>query len=162
MAGMQSRLPGWLALFGLMLGAFVAGGWLDVTGFKGLNTLYRSHAWKSTSCKVTSSETRQTTGRVANGAWYVSATCAYLAGGELHTVNCSPHLTGSKDLVDVQIGALQVNSEHVCYVNPQDPAEAIYVENQSAMLPLVFLVIGTLFMALGGSGAIFLIRNGAS
>jgi Protein of unknown function (DUF3592) len=159
---MQSRLPGWLVLFGMMLSLLAAGSWLGVTSARGLYTAYRSQFWDSTPCRVLSSEVRQTTGRVANHAWYVSATCAYQSGGQLRTINCSPHSSGSKELADSQFRSLQVNSEHVCYVNPQNLAEAIYAENRSFLLPLFFLIVGTLFIALGWSGAVFLIRNGTS
>jgi hypothetical protein len=159
---MRSPLLGWLVLFGLMLSALVGGGWLGVTCVKGLYTVYRSHSWDPTPCIVLSSEIRQPTGRVANQAWSVRAMCAYRGGGQFHNINCSPHSTGSKELAESQFGSLQVNSEHLCYVNPKDPGEAIYGENQGYLLPLGFLVLATLFIALGWSGAAFLIRNGTS
>lgn len=159
---MTSRLPAWLLLFGLMLAALAAGAWLGMTSAKGLYATYLSHAWQATPCKVVSSEAKQTTGRVANSAWYVRAACAYQARGQTHTIDCSPHLTGSKELVDGQMAALQVDSEHMCYVNPNDPAEAVFDENQGYLLPAIFLAVAALFVALGCSGAVMLIRNGLS
>ena len=149
-------------MFGLMLAALAAGAWLGAASLKGLYAAYLSHSWDATACRVVSSERNQTTGRVANGGWYVSATCAYQAGGQLRTIDCSPKLTGSKELVDGQIALLQVNSEHVCFVNPKDPAQAMFGGNQGYLLPGVFLAVAALFIALGWSGAVFLIKNGIS
>jgi len=61
-----------------------------------------------------------------------------------------------------QYASLQINSVHGCYVNPKDSSEALYGEDQSFLLPLLFFGIGTTFIVLGGSGAKFLIRNGTS
>jgi hypothetical protein len=161
-AGMNSKLPAWLLLFGLMLCALAAGVWLGVTSVKGLYTAYRSHAWDSTPCIVSSSAVIPPSGRVANQTWSVRATCTYQRDGQFHNIDCSPHLTGSKDLADSQFRSLQVNSGHLCYVNPSDPAEAIFGENQGYLLPLIFLAIGALFIALGWAGAVFLVQNGTS
>jgi hypothetical protein len=72
------------------------------------------------------------------------------------------HAVGSKDLAQSQYASLQINSVHVCYVNPKDSSEALYGEDQSSLLPLLFFGIGTTFIVLGRSGAKYLIRNGTS
>ena len=88
--------------------------------------------------------------------------CTYQKGGQYYSVNCSPHAVGSKDLAQSQYASLQINSVHVCYVNPKDSSEALYGEAQSFLLPLLFFGIGTTFIVLGWSGAKYLIRNGTS
>ena len=77
-------------------------------------------------------------------------------------MNLSPHAVGSKDLAQSQYASLQINSVHVSYVNPKDSSEALYGEDQSFLLPLLFFGIGTTFIVLGWSGAKYLIRNGTS
>ena len=88
--------------------------------------------------------------------------CTYRKEDQYYSVNCSPHAVGSKDLAQTQYASLQINSVHVCYVNPKDPSEALYGEDKTYLLPLLFFVIGITFIVLGGSGAKFLIRNGTS
>jgi hypothetical protein len=63
--------------------------------------------------------------------------CTYQRGGQDHSINCSPHAVGSKDLAQSQYASLQINS---------------------VQLPLLFFVIGTTFIVLGWSGAKFLLK----
>jgi hypothetical protein len=88
--------------------------------------------------------------------------CTYQKGSQYYSVNCSPHSVGSEGLAQSQYASLQINSVHVCYVNPKDFSEALYGEDQSFLAPLLFFGIGTTFILLGWSGARFLIRNGTS
>jgi hypothetical protein len=88
--------------------------------------------------------------------------CTYQKGGQQVSVNCSPHAIGSQELAQSQYASLQINSVHVCYVNPKDFSQGLYGEDQSFLLPLLFFGIGTMFIVLGASGARYLIRNGTS
>jgi hypothetical protein len=156
------KLAGWIVLFVMMLALVAAGAWLGVKSATGLLTVYRSHAWDSVLCVVTSSTISPARQSVPNLTWMVKAMCTYQKGGQYYSVNCSPHAVGSKDLAQSQYASLQINSVHGCYVNPKDSSEALYGEDQSFLLPLLFFGIGTTFIVLGGSGAKFLIRNGTS
>ena len=161
-ASVPPKLAGWIVLLAMMLALVAAGGWLGVTSASGLLTVFRSHVWDSVPCVVTSSSMSPPRRSVPNLTWIVKAMCTYQKGGQYHSVNCSPHAVGSNDLAQSQYASLQINSVHVCYVNPKDSSEALYGEDQSFLLPLLFFGIGTTFIVLGGSGAKFLIRNGTS
>jgi hypothetical protein len=156
------KLAGWIVLFAMMLALMAAGAWLGVTSATGFLTVYRSHRWDSVPCVVTSSIMSPPRGLVRDQAWSVKAMCTYQKGGQYYAVNCSPHAVGSKDLAQSQYASLQINSVHVCYVNPKDSSEALYGEDRSFLPPLLFFSIGTTFIVLGWSGAKFLIRNGTS
>jgi hypothetical protein len=161
-ASVPPKLAGWIVLFAMMLAMVVAGAWLGVTSVTGLLKVYRSHVWDSVPCVVTSSSMSPPRQSVPNLAWIVKAICTYQKEGQYYSVNCSPHAVGSKDLAQLQYASLQVNSVHVCYVNPKDSSEALYGEDQSFLLPLLFFGIGTTFIVVGWSGAKNLIRNGTS
>ena len=161
-ASVPPKLAGWIVLLAMMLALVAAGGWLGVTSASGLLTVFRSHVWDSVPCVVTSSSVSPPIPSVPNLAWTVKAMCTYQKGDQYYSINCSPHAVGSKDLAQVQYASLQINSVHVCYVNPKDSSEALYGEDQSFLLPLFFFGIGTTFIVLGWSGAKFLIRNGTS
>jgi len=156
------KLAGWIVLFAMMLTLVAAGAWLGVKSATGLLRVYRSHAWDSVSCVVTSSSMSPARRSVPNLTWMVKAMCTYQRGGQYYSVNCSPHAVGSEDLAQSQYASLQINSVHVCYVNPKDSSEALYGEDQNGLLPLLFFGVGATFIALGWSGAKFLIRNGTS
>jgi hypothetical protein len=156
------KLAGWIVLFAMMLALVAAGAWLGVKSATGLLTVYRSHAWDSVPCVVTSSTMSPARRSVPNLTWIVKATCTYQKEGQYYSVNCSPHAIGSKDLAQSQYASLQINSVHVCYVNPKDSSEALYGADQSFLPPLLFFGIGTTFIVLGWSGAKYLIRNGTS
>jgi hypothetical protein len=156
------KLAGWIVLFTMMLAIMAAGAWLALTSVTGLLTVYRSHVWDSVPCVVTSSSMSPPRRSVPNLTWIVEAMCTYQKGGQYYSVDCSPHVVGSKDLAQSQYASLQINSVHVCYVNPKDSSEALYGEDQSFLLPLLFFGIGTTFIVLGWSGAKYLIRNGTS
>jgi hypothetical protein len=157
-----SKLAGWIVLFAMMLAMVAAGAWLGVTSVAGLLKVYRSHAWDSVPCVVTSSSISPARRSVPNLTWVVKAMCTYQKGGQYYSVNCSPHAVGSKDLAQAQYASLQINSVHVCYVNPKDSLEALYGEDQSFVLPLLFFGVGATFIVLGGCGAKSLIKNGTS
>ena len=161
-ASVPPKIAGWIVLFAMMLAILGAGAWLGVTSVTGLLTVYRSHFWDSVPCVVTSSSMSPPIQSVPNLTWMVKAMCTYQKGNQSYSVNCSPHAVGSKDLAQSQYASLQINSVHVCYVNPKDSSEALYGEDQSFLLPLLFFGIGTTFIVLGWSGAKFLIRNGTS
>jgi hypothetical protein len=161
-AFMPPKLTGWIVLFAMMLTMVGAGAWLGVTSVTGLLTVYRSHVWDSVPCVVTSSSMSPPRRSVPNLTWIVKAMCTYQKGNQYYSVNCSPHAVGSKDLAQSQYASLQINSVHVCYVNPKDPSEALYGEDKSSLLPLLFFGIGITFIVLGWSGAKYLIRNGTS
>jgi hypothetical protein len=146
----------------MMLALAAAGAWLVLTSVTGLLKSYRSHAWDSVPCMVTSSSISPPRQSVPNMTWIVKAMCTYQKGGQYHSVSCSPHAVGSQDLARSQYASLQINSVHVCYVNPKDFSEALYGEDQIFLLPLLFFGIGTTFIVLGWSGARYLIRNGTS
>ena len=156
------KLAGWIVLFVMMLALVAAGAWLGVKSAAGLLTVYRSHAWDSVPCVVTSSTISPARQSVPNLTWMVKAMCTYQKGGQYNSFNRSPHAVGSKDLAQSQYASLQINSVHGCFVNPKDSSGALYGEDQSFLLPLLFFGIGTTFIVLGGSGAKFLIRNGTS
>jgi hypothetical protein len=156
------KLAGWIVFLVMMLALVAAGAWLGVKSATGLLTVYRSHAWDSVPCVVTSSTISPARLSVPNLTWMVKAMCTYQKGGQYYSFNCSPHAVGSKDLAQSQYASLQINSVHVCYVNPKDSSEALYGKDQSFVLPLLLFGIGTTFIVLGGSGAKFLIRNGTS
>ncbi len=139
-----------------------AGVWLDVKSVTGLLTVYRSHFWDSVPCVVTSSSMAPARQSVPNLTWMVKAMCTYQKRNQYYSVNCSPKVIGSKDLAQSQYASLQINSVHVCYVNPKESSEALYGEDQSFLPPLLFFVIGTTFIVLGCSGAKLLIKNGTS
>ena len=161
-APVPPKLAGWTVLFAMMLALVVAGAWLGVKSATGLLTVYRSHAWDSVPCVVTSSSMSRPRQSVPNLTWMVKAMCTYQKEGQYYSVNCSPHAVGSKDLAQSQYASLQINSVHVCYVNPKNSSEALYGEDQSFLLPLLFFGIGTTFIVLGLSGAKYLIKNGTS
>jgi hypothetical protein len=161
-APVPPKLAGWIVLFVMMLALVAAGGWLGVKSAAGLLTVYRSHAWDSVPCVVTSSSMSPARRSVPNLTWVVKAMCTYQRGGQYYSVNCSPHAVGSKDLAQSQYASLQISSVHGCYVNPKDSSEAFYGEDQSFLLPLLFFGVGATLIVLGGSGAKFLIRNGTS
>jgi hypothetical protein len=161
-ASVPPKLAGWIVLFALMLAIGAAGAGLWVTSVTGLFTVYRSHVWDSVPCVVTSSSKSPPRRSVPNLTWIVKAMCTYQKGNQYYSVNCSPHAVGSKDLAQSQYASLQINSVHVCYVNPKDPSEALYGEDKSSLLPLLFFGIGITFIVLGWSGAKYLIRNGTS
>jgi hypothetical protein len=79
--------------------------------------------------------------------------CTNSPGGK---VQCSFHLietnctSGGEGWPLSQYASLQINSAHVCYVNPKDSSEALYGEDQSFLLPLLFFGIGATFIVLGG------------
>jgi hypothetical protein len=156
------KLAGWLVLFAMMLALVAAGAWLGVKSATGLLTAYRSHAWDSVPCVVTSSNMSPARQSVPNLTWTIKATCTYQKGGQYYSVDCSPHAVGSKDLAQLQYASLQINSVHICYVNPKDSSEALYGADQSFLLPLLFFGIGTTLIVLGWFGAKYLIRNGTS
>jgi hypothetical protein len=161
-ASVPSKLAGWIVLFAMMLALVAAGAWLGVKSATGLLTVYRSHAWDSVPCVVTSSSMSRPIPSVPNLTWVVKAMCTYQKGAQYYSVNCSPHAVGSKDLAESQYASLQINSVHVCYVNPKDSSEALYGEDKNFLLPFLFFGVGTTFIVLGWSGAKFLIRNGTS
>jgi hypothetical protein len=161
-ASVPPKLAAWIVLLAMMLALVAAGGWLGVTSASGLLTVFRSHVWDSVPCVVTSSSMSPPRQSVPNLTWIVKAMCTYQKGGQYHSVNCSPHAVGSNDLAQSQYASLQVNSVHVCYVNPKDSSEVLFGEDQSFLLPLLFLGVGTTFIVLGWSGAKYLIRNGMS
>lgn len=161
-ASLPQKLPGWIVLFAMMLALVAAGAWLGVKSATGLLTAYRSHAWDSVPCVVTSSSMSPARQSVPNLTWMVKAMCTYQKGGQYYSLDCSPHAVGSKDLAQSQYASLQMNSVHVCYVNPKSSSEALYAEDQGFLLPLLFFGIGTTFIVLGSSGARYLIRNGTS
>ena len=161
-APVPPKLAGWIVLFAMMLALVAAGAWLGVTSVTGLLKVYRSHVWDSVPCVVTSTSMSPPRRSVPNLTWIVKAMCTYQKEGQYYSFNCSPHTVGSKDLAQSQYASLQINSVHVCYVNPKDFSEALYGEDQSFLLPLLFFGIGTTFIVLGWSGAKYLIRNGTS
>jgi hypothetical protein len=161
-ASVPPKLAGWIVLFALMLAMAGAGAWLGVKSATGLFTVYRSHTWDSVPSVVTSSSMSPARRSVPNLTWVVKAMCTYQKGDQYYSVNCSPHSVGSKDLAQSQYASLQINSVHVCYVNPKDSSEALYGEDQSFLPPLFFFGIGTTFIVLGLSGAKYLIKNGTS
>jgi hypothetical protein len=132
------KLAGWMVFFAMMLALVAAGAWLGVRSATGLLMVYRSHAWDSVPCVVTSSSLSPARRSVPNLTWVVKAMCTYQTGGPYHSVNCSPHAVGSKDLAQLQYASLQINSVHGCYVNPKDSSEAVYGEDQSFLLPRCF------------------------
>jgi hypothetical protein len=161
-ASVPPKLAGWIVLFAMMLALVAAGAWLGLTSAMGLLTAYRSHAWDAIPCVVTSSSMAPARRSVPNLTWAVKAMCTYEKGGEDHSVNCSPHAVGSRDLAQSQYASLQINSVHMCYVNPKNFSDALYGEDQNFLLPLLFFVSGATFIVLGAAGAKFLIRNGTS
>ena len=161
-APVPPKLAGWIVLFVMMLTLVATATWLGVKSATGLLTVYRSHAWNSVPCVVNSSTISPARQSVPNLTWMVKAMCTYQKGGQYYSFNCSPHAVGSKDLAQSQYASLQINSVRGCCVNPKDSSEALYGEDQSILLPLLFFAIGTTFIVLGRSGATYLIRNGTS
>ena len=161
-ASMPPKLAGWIVLFAMMLALVVAGAWLGVKSATGLLKVYRSHLWDSVPCVVTSTSMSPPRRSVPNLTWIVQAMCTYQKEGQYYSVNCSPSAVGSKDLAQSQYASLQINSVHVCYVNPKNSSGALYGEDQRFLLPSLFFAIGTTFIVLGWSGAKYLIRNGTS
>jgi hypothetical protein len=149
--------PGCLvAFFSVFLLAGLGFGW-----FVGIRPAWRIHQagqWPAAPCRILSSKVKSNSS--SDGTTYsVAITFAYQYGGRDYTSDQYSFFTGSSS---GRSGKAKVVAAHppgrqtVCYVNPNDPQEAVL--NRRYTSEIWFVLIPLVFVAVGGGGVWYAVR----
>ena len=147
----RSRFGGRLAGFGLSAAFFVFGSLLLYFLFIRPMTLSRASAdWPAVPCTILTSEVGRHTDSNGGATYSVDITYRYVVDGRTYTGDHYSFMGGSSSGRTAKQDAVDAHppgSEHLCYVNPEDPGYAVLTRDLGwevwlGLIPAVFVVLG--------------------
>jgi len=146
----------------LFFGLFLLVG-LSVLYFLTIRPIFRvmdARDWSAVQCTILSSRVGKHTGSKGGSTYSIDIRYEYVVDGKRYESDRYKFLGGSSSGYDGKkqiVDSLPPGSEVICYVNPQDPSDAVIERGYTAdmwfgLIPLVFVVIG-------GGGIFFTVRT---
>ncbi len=144
-----------LKMFGCasaFFGVFAVFGLLFFIPFFGLPMwrLVKARSWNAVPCTVVSSEVGSHSGSKGGSTYSVDVVYHYTVGGHEYTGNRYGFVSGSssgRSGKEEAVARLPAGTETTCYVNPDDPTDAVLNREFSrdmlfGLIPLVFVAVG--------------------